>query len=200
MANELDKPQPPALPLAANEYSTRYFDQFNSVLRFFLGRVSSTFDAVLSSDSGGRFLHFPYAALYNDADYGPVGVATAISVPDTRHITDGISRDGLGIEVEYAGAYRIDVKCLANSSTAVYVFLSKNGTASSNYIADTTGYFQPINNFVQIVSTYTIELAAGDTVYAMIQPASGSVTLRAYSSFGSGMPSAEINVTFVGNA
>lgn len=202
MANELDKPQPPALPLAANEYSTRYFDQFNSVLRFFLGRVSSTFDAVLSSDSGGRFLHFPYAILYNDANQVLTSsTANAVDVPDTRHITDGMEvlTGNDSIQVTYAGAYRVDVKANVATAGTVLVWLSKNGTSASDYISDTTNKFESTNSKVTIVTTYMIELAAGDNISVLMNP-SASATLTADSASGSGISAAEINVTFVGNA
>ena len=202
MANEIDRPEPPALPLATEDYSVKYFDQLNNVLRFFFTRISANFDALMNQDSGGRFLHFPYAVLYNDANQVlSAASVNAIDVPDTRHITQGMEllSGNDSIQVTYRGAYRVDVKANVATAGTVLVWLSKNGTSASDYIADTTNKFESVNSKIQIVTSYIVELGAGDNISVLMNP-SASATLTADSSSGSGIPATEINVTFVGNA
>ena len=47
MANELDRPAAPALPLAPEGYERPYMDQNSNVLRLFFNRLVNAFDTLI---------------------------------------------------------------------------------------------------------------------------------------------------------
>ena len=56
MANEIQKPESPALPLPTEQYDRPFMDQAFNVLRLFFNRLSNTLGALLSTDDGGKVL------------------------------------------------------------------------------------------------------------------------------------------------
>jgi hypothetical protein len=50
MANEIQKAEPPALPLAPEQYNRPFMDQNSNVLRLFFTRLTSSLNTLLGTD------------------------------------------------------------------------------------------------------------------------------------------------------
>ena len=68
MANELERPAPPALPLATETYDRPFMDQNSNVLRLFFTRSINAFDNLVSTDNGGKFIYSPVGTFYSTQD------------------------------------------------------------------------------------------------------------------------------------
>ena len=68
MANEIQKPESPALPLPTEQYDRPFMDQAFNVLRLFFNRLSNTLGALLSTDDGGKVLYMPRGLFYSTVD------------------------------------------------------------------------------------------------------------------------------------
>ena len=80
MANEIERAEPPALPLAPEEYYRSYMDQNSNVLRLFFNRLVGSVNNLLSVDEGGKFLYMPRGSFYSTQDQSAAAVDTGYAV------------------------------------------------------------------------------------------------------------------------
>ena len=80
MANEIEKVEPPALPLSGEQYNRPFFDQFSNVLRLFFRRFTNTLNELLSTDDGGKVLYMPHGAFYSTQDQNAAAINTGYAV------------------------------------------------------------------------------------------------------------------------
>jgi hypothetical protein len=128
----LFNPAPPNLPLAPEEYASRYQEQFNNILRLYFRQISGSLQSI-SGVNGGQFLQFPYGAFQNNTDV----VASAINTPNVilLNTTDYASGmfyvPGDGIHVEQSGIYNLQFSIqFRNTDTQahnVFLWIRKNG-------------------------------------------------------------------------
>ena len=136
MANRLDRPEPPALPLAPDSYNRPFTDQNSNVLRLFFNRLMSTLNALLSTDDGGKFLYMPRGLFYSTTDQTAAAINTGYPVEfENTYIGNGVSIAGANdsrITVSADGIYNFQVTLQtahSNSSDAkVTTWINKNGT------------------------------------------------------------------------
>ena len=82
-------PKAPNLPIGPVDYEQRYQDQLNNVLRLYFNQLDNVMQSLLNTNTGGRFIQFPYGAFHQDGTTTlsvaiPNGVSTAaISVAST---------------------------------------------------------------------------------------------------------------------
>lgn len=134
MANELQRVEPPALPLAPDSYERTFVDQNSNILRLFFNRLVTMVSTVFAEDNGGKFISFPYGIFYSSIDQ------TASSANTGYAVTFNVVRGSSGISVvsnsrltvASDGVYHVKTTLQLESTNAsaknVSVWLKKNGT------------------------------------------------------------------------
>lgn len=83
MADTIQNPAPPSLPLGPNQYERTYQDQYSNVLRLYFNRLQNAL-SILFGDRGGRYLSFPHGSFFQD---GVTTLSTGISNVSTAAIS-----------------------------------------------------------------------------------------------------------------
>ena len=206
MANELERPAPPALPLATETYDRPFMDQNSNVLRLFFTRLINAFDNLVSTDDGGRFLYMPRGSFYSAQDQIAASTNTGYALTfNSTHHSDSITvSNNSRINVTYAGTYQFSVTLQIehnNSSEAtVTVWEKRNGTTDTSYsghLFDVKG-----NDFYVVNWVFTRHLEANDyiEVYWATTDAQLNLHSEAATSLHPGVASATIDVTFGTNS
>ena len=204
MANQIDKTEPPALPLAPEQYNRPFMDQNSNVLRLFFNRLVRTLDTLLSTEDGGRFLYMPRALFYSTTDQTAAVVSTGYPVEfENTYIGNGVSIvNDTDITVTSAGMYNFQVTMTlqhTNSSDAtIWTWINKNGTDVAY-----GGQKQTIkgNSDRAVYWNFSIDLAAGE--YIRMYWATDDLTLSLHTEAATtphpGVPSTIVAVSFVSN-
>ena len=206
MANELERPAPPALPLATETYDRPFMDQNSNVLRLFFTRLINAFDNLVSTDDGGRFLYMPRGSFYSTQDQLAASTNTGYALTfNSTHHSDSITvSNNSRINVTYAGTYQFSVTLQIehnNSSEAtVTVWEKRNGTTDTPYsghLFDVKG-----NDFYVLNWVFTRNLEANDyiEVYWATTDAQLNLHSEAATSLHPGVASATIDITFGTNS
>ena len=206
MANELDRPAAPALPLAPEGYERPYMDQNSNVLRLFFNRLVNAFDTLISTDDGGRFLYMPRGSFYSTQDQLAASTSTGYGVTfNSTHHSDGITlSNNSRINVTHAGTYQFSVTLQIehnNSSEAtVTVWEKRNGTTDTPYsghLFDVKG-----NDFYVVNWVFTRHLEANDyiEVYWATTDTQLNLHSEAATALHPGVASATIDGTFGSNS
>lgn len=206
MANEIEKIEPPALPLATGTYSRQYQDQTNNILRLFFNRITSLVRALLSTNDGGRFLYFPRGLFYSTTNQTAAATNTGYPVEvENTYIGNGISVQGASdsrITVSADGMYNFQLTLglqHTNSSDAtIWTWINKSGTD-----VPYGGQKQTIkgNEDRATYWNFSIDMVAGDYIemYWATDDTSLSLHTEAATSPHPGVPSVVLAVSFVSN-
>ena len=206
MANEISKTEPPALPLAPEQYQRPYMDQNNNVLRLFFNRLVGSVNTLLSTDDGGKFLYMPRGLFYSTAAQTAAATNTGYPVEfENTYIGNGVSISGVDntrITVSADGMYNFQVTLQTthtNSSDAtVTTWINKSGT-DVGY----GGQVQTVkgNATRALYWNFSIDMLADD--YIEMYWATDDTTLSLYTeaatSLHPGVPSTIVAVSFVSN-
>tara|TARA_R110000868_G_scaffold262598_1_gene521327 strand:+ start:60 stop:728 length:669 start_codon:yes stop_codon:yes gene_type:complete len=132
---DLNKIAAPNLPLATEEYSRFYQDQFNNVLRLYFNRLDNLIGQ-LKTGSGaidGSGLRLPYGAFSDFTDQTTtINTATLMGLSVTD-FSNGVSlTTGSKITVANPGIYNLQFSAqlqnLDNAPQDVFIWLKQNGT------------------------------------------------------------------------
>lgn len=204
MANQIEKPQPPALPLPPVGYNQGAFNQFNNALRLFFRRLTATVDNLLAQDDGGKFLYFPRGLFYDTTDQTAAVINTGYPVEfKTTYIENGLTvENDTEITVQDDGVYNFQVTLQlqhTNSSACeLYVWINKNG---SDVTYGGKRYTIKGNDFFSVNWNFNIDLDAGQYIemYWATDDLGLNMHADAPTSPHPGIPSAVVAVTFVSN-
>lgn len=179
MAEVIQNPPPPNLPLGTEQYERRYQDQFANVLRLYFNRLSNAL-STLFNRLGGRYLNFPYAAIQRTTDKTfTANTATQITF-DQNDYLNGCTNDGTdGIIVQQAGIYNYQFSVqFANTDSqihAAWVWLRVNGVdvPGTGSRWDITSKHGSSDGYVVAAANFYVELKTGDAVsmYAAVSQA-----------------------------
>jgi hypothetical protein len=206
MTNLINKVQPPALPLAPDEYERSFTDQGNNVLRLFFNRLIGTIDTLLGTDDGGKFLYMPRGLFYSTTAQTAALANTGYPVEfENTYIGNGVSISGVNnsrILVTADGVYNFQVTLMTahtNSSDAVvWTWINKNGTdvaygAKKQTIKGNAN--QPV------YWNFSIDVEAGQ--YIEMYWATDDTTLSLFTEAATaphqGIPSSVVAVSFISN-
>ena len=160
-------PATPNLPLAGQEFSRLYQDQFSNVLRLYFNQLGNNLQALLGNN-GGVYLQSPHAMLMSDEDQSSGGTTVANNLTyNLPVITQGIEvRNGSEIWFENAGQYLVTFSLqVTNRSNAEQVFEVWAAYDGTNY---------PLSN-----TRYDIPARKNESTWAHIAPAiSGIFTVN----------------------
>lgn len=176
MANNIQNPAPPNLPLAPLAYERQYQDQHSNVLRLYFNRLQNAL-STLFNRLGGRYLNFPYVAAADSS----VQYATADNTPTIVKWNVLTAGNGFTLNAdstataEVAGLYKITYSLqFANSDNTSHdaiVWLRINGATTTADVPDSTTVFTlPARkstgdpSFVCGYSEVVFALAVGDKV------------------------------------
>lgn len=206
MANEIETPQPPALPLAGTEYNSGAVTQKDNILRLFFNRLTATIGDILSTNDGGKYIYMPRGLFYSTTAQTAAIVNTGYPVEfENTYIGNGVSIAGVDntrITVTSDGVYNFQVTLTVqhtNSSDAtIWTWINKNGT-------DVTygGQKQTIkgNGDKAIYWNFSIDVEAGQYIemYWAVDDLTATLHTEAPTSPHPGVPSAIVAVSFVSN-
>jgi hypothetical protein len=204
MANQLDRPEPPALPLAPPAYNRPFVDQNSNVLRLFFNRLMSSINALLSTDNGGRFLYMPSALFYSTTDQTAAVVNTGYPVEfENTYLGNGVSIvSDTRITATASGFYNFQVTLqtdhVGGSDSTITTWINKNGTD-----VPYGGQQQTVkgNSVHAVFWNFSIDLTAGQYIemYWATDDTNLSLNTEAPTSPHPGIPSAVVAVSFVSN-
>lgn len=206
MGNQLQRPEPPALPQASREYNLPYEDQRNNVFRLFFNRLMSTINALLSVDDGGKYLYMPRGLFYSTTDQTAAAINTGYPVEfENTYIGNGVSVAGANdsrITVTADGVYNFQVTLqtdqTAGTDIIIYTWINKNGTD-----VPYGGQEQTVkgNTVHAVFWNFSIDLLAGEYIemYWAVDNTSLSLNTEAPTAPHPGVPSAIVAVSFVSN-
>jgi hypothetical protein len=206
MANEIERVEPPALPLAPEEYRRPFMDQNSNVLRLFFNRLVNSLNTLLSTDDGGKFLYMPRGLFYSTTDQTAAATNTGYPVEfENTYIGNGISIAGVDstrITVTADGVYNFQVTLQTahtnSSDVKITTWINKNGTDVAY-----GGQEQTIkgNSNQPVFWNFSIDLTAGQYIEMYWATADLSLSLdsTAPTSPHPGIPSTVVAVSFVSN-
>ena len=204
MANEIQKAEPPALPLAPEQYNRPFMDQNSNVLRLFFTRLTSSLNTLLGTDDGGRFLYMPQGLFYSTTDQTAPVANTGYPVEfEITYLGSGVSVvSDTRITATAAGIYNFQVTLNTehtNASTAtVWTWINKNGTdvPYGGQVTSVKGAGAHATYW-----NFSIDLTAGQYIemYWATDDTALSLQSTAPTSPHPGIPSAVVAVSFVSN-
>jgi hypothetical protein len=206
MANQIEKTEPPALPLAPDEYERSFTDQGNNVLRLFFNRLVNNVNSILNTDDGGKFLYMPRGLFYSTVDQTAALANTGYPVEfENSYLWNSVSIEGTNktrITVTADGIYNFQVTLQLehNNSSAVtlWTWINKNGTdvpygGQKNTIKG--------NDDTAVHWNFSIDLTAGQ--YIEMYWATSDIQLNLHTEAATaphpGLPSSVVAVSFVSN-
>jgi len=206
MANELETPQPPALPIASFDYDRGAVTQKDNILRLFFNRLTATIGDVLSTEDGGKYIYMPRGLFYSTTNQTAAATNTGYPVEfENTYIGNGVSiggTDDTRITVSSDGVYNFQVTLTiqhTNSSDAtIWTWINKNGS-------DVTygGQKQTIkgNDDKAIYWNFSIDVEAGEYIemYWAVSDTTASLHTEAATTPHPGVPSSIVAVSFVSN-
>jgi len=180
----------PRLPSAPSEYDPQFIEQYSNVLRLYFSQLDNQ-SGVLSGESGGRFLQFPYGAFSSNQDQtATINTATLMTLNTTDFAND-VSISSSEITVVNAGIYNLQFSAqFQNTDTAfqdVFIWLKQNGTD----IPGSTGFVSIPNRHAgtdghTIVGwNYFLSMAAADHVEIYWSISNTAVSIQHIAASGS---------------
>lgn len=206
MANEIQRPEAPALPLPTEQYNRPFMDQSFNVLRLFFNRLSNTLGSLLSTEDGGKVLYMPRGLFYSTTDQAAAATNTGYPVEfENTYIGNGVSiagADNTRITVTADGVYNFQVTLQTahtnSSDVKITTWINKNGTDVAY-----GGQEQTIkgNSNQPVFWNFSIDLTAGQYIEMYWATADLSLSLdsTAPTSLHPGIPSTVVAVSFVSN-
>jgi hypothetical protein len=204
MANEIQKAEPPALPLATDQYNRPFMDQNSNVLRLFFTRLTNSINTLLSTDNGGKFLYMPSALFYSTTDQTAAVVNTGYPVEfENTYLGNGVSIvSDTRITATASGFYNFQVTLqtdhVGGSDSTITTWINKNGTD-----VPYGGQQQTVkgNSVHAVFWNFSIDLTAGQYIemYWATDDTNLSLNTEAPTSPHPGIPSAVVAVSFVSN-
>jgi hypothetical protein len=204
MANEIQKAEPPALPLAPEQYNRPFMDQNSNVLRLFFNRLTASINTLLSTDNGGKFLYMPSALFYSTTDQTAAVVNTGYPVEfENTYLARGVGIvSDTRITATASGFYNFQVTLqtdhTSGSDSVIYTWINKNGTG-----VPYGGQEQTVkgNSVHAVFWNFSIDLTAGQYIemYWATDDTNLSLNTEAPTAPHPGIPSAIVAVSFVSN-
>lgn len=132
---EFQRAEPPALPLATEQYNKGYQDQLNNVLRLYFNRLQNILNQ-MNTGSGsidGSGLRIPYGAFSDfTSQTTTANTATLMALSVTDFSNDVFLDTNSKITVTNAGIYNlqfsVQAQNLDNAPEDLFIWLKQNGT------------------------------------------------------------------------
>jgi hypothetical protein len=188
---EFQRVEPPALPLATEQYNKAYQDQLNNVLRLYFNRLQNILNQ-MNTGSGsidGSGLRIPYGAFSSDQDQTTTANTATLMTLNTTDFSNGVTISSSKITVATAGIYNLQFSAqfqnTDNQIQDMSIWLKQNGTD----IAGSTGFISiPAHKSAsagdeahEIIGwNYYVSMAANDYIQIYWSTTNASVTIQHY--------------------
>jgi hypothetical protein len=188
----IDKIAAPSLPLAPEQWNSRYQDQFSNVLRLYFNRLDdfiARLNVSATPSANGSGLRFPYGAFSSTAAQTTTANTATLMTLNTTDFSNGVSIASSKITVTTAGIYNLQFSAqFQNTDNAIQdisIWLRQNGTD----IPGSTGYVSiPARKSAaageeahEIIGwNYYVSLTAGQYIEIYWSTTLASVTIQAY--------------------
>lgn len=204
MSHEIEKVEPPALPLAPEDYQRPFMDQNSNVLRLFFNRLVNSLNSLLSTDDGGRFLYMPRGLFYSTTAQTAAATNTGYPVQfENIYIRNGVevvsnTRLTAATDGMFNFQVTLQTKSSNSSDTTVWTWINKSGTD-----VPYGGQIQTVkgNATRALYWNFSIDMEAGD--YIEMYWATSDTALQLYTEAATaphpGIPSTIVAVSFVSN-
>jgi hypothetical protein len=188
---DFQRVEPPALPLATEQYNKAYQDQLNNVLRLYFNRLQNILNQ-MNTGSGsidGSGLRLPYGAFSSDQDQTTTANTATLMTLNTTDFSNGVTISSSKITVATAGIYNLQFSAqfqnTDNQIQDMSIWLKQNGTD----IAGSTGFISiPAHKSAfagdeahEIIGwNYYVSMAANDYIQIYWSTTNASVTIQHY--------------------
>ena len=132
---DFQRVQPPALPLATDQYSKAYQDQLNNVLRLYFNRLQNILSQMNtgSGEIDGSGIRLPYGAFSSDQDQTTTSNTATLMTLNTTDFSNDVGLDiGSKIKATVAGIYNLQFSAqfqnTDNQIQDISIWLRQNGT------------------------------------------------------------------------
>lgn len=132
---DFQRVQPPALPLATDQYSKAYQDQLNNVLRLYFNRLQNILNQMNtgSGEIDGSGIRLPYGAFSSDQDQTTTSNTATLMTLNTTDFSNDVGLDiGSKIKATVAGIYNLQFSTqfqnTDNQIQDISIWLKQNGT------------------------------------------------------------------------
>jgi len=206
MANQIQKPVPPAIPLPTEQYNRPFMDQTFNVLRLFFNGLTTTVNSLLSTNDGGKVLYMPRGLFYSTTNQAATLINTGYPVEfENTYIGNGVSIAGVDstrITVSADGVYNFQVTLTTqhtnSSNVQIWTWINKNGTDVPYGAQKQT---VKGNGDKSVYWSFSIDLTAGQYIemYWATDDIALSLHTEAATAPHPGIPSAVVAVSFVSN-
>jgi hypothetical protein len=189
---DFQRVEPPALPLATEQYSKAYQDQLNNVLRLYFNRLNNILRQMNtgSGEIDGAGLRLPYGAFSSDQDQTATANTETLMTLNTTDFSNDVGLDiGSKMKATVAGIYNLQFSTqfqnTDNQIQDISIWLKKNGTN----IAGSTGFVSiPARKSAsageeahEIIGwNYYVSMAANDYIQIYWSTTNASVTIQHY--------------------
>ena len=132
--NEIQRIEPPALPLATDQYDKNYQDQLNNILRLYFNRLQSILRGLNTGSTliDGSGIRLPYGAFSSDQDQTTTANTATLMTLNTTDFSNGVSISSSKITVTTAGIYNLQFSAqfqnTDNQIQDISIWLRQNGT------------------------------------------------------------------------
>ena len=190
---ELQRIQPPALPLAPAQYDSIYHNQLNNVLRLYFNRLQNILGQ-MNTGSGaidGSGIRLPYGAFSSNQDQTTTANTATLMMLNTTDFSNSVSIASSKITVAIAGIYNLQFSAqLENTDNApqdVFIWLKQNGV---DIVGSTGKVGMPARKgvgdpFHSIFGwNYYVSLTAGQYIEIYWSTTNAAVTIQYYPASG----------------
>ena len=187
---DLNRVPAPNLPLAPKEYSSRYIEQLNNVLRLYFNQLDN-FTRELNTSTTTAGLRVPYGAFSSDQDQPTTANTATLMTLNTTDFTNDVTISSSKITVANAGIYNLQFSAQFQNISVqlhdVYIWLKQNGadiTGSTGFISIPNSHGGTPGHSI-IGWNYFLSMAANDYVEIYWSPTNADVTIQHLAASGS---------------
>jgi hypothetical protein len=190
---ELQRVQPPALPLATEQYDKQYQNQLNNILRLYFNRLQNILGQMKTGSVviDGSGIRLPYGAFSSDQDQTTTANTATLMTLNTTDFSNGVSIASSKITVATAGIYNLQFSAQLentdNASQDVFIWLKQNGV---DIVGSTGKVGMPARKgvgdpFHSIFGwNYYVSLTAGQYIEIYWSTTNAAVTIQYYPASG----------------
>lgn len=180
----------PSLPLAGEEFTRQYQDQFSNILRLYFNKLDDVVGS-LTGTRGGQYINNLYGAFSSYATQTAVANTATVMTFDTTDFANGISVvSGSKLTVAQSGIYNLQWSGqFQNTDTQLHdvsVWIRQDGTGPGVDVVGSTGFISIPNKHGGVDGhtiagwNYFVTLNAGDFVELWWSTTNTAVTIQTY--------------------
>jgi hypothetical protein len=198
----LNLSRPPFLPVAPQEYESRFHNQHSDVLRLYFNQMDNTLAAIIGGN-GGQYVDCPNGLFFNTVDQTIAVANTAYPVVyDQTYLSNAVSlsttsRILIGIGGIYNFQYSGQIQSTNSSAKDLFLWIRRNGV-DIGYSARAYS-ISGSNTYAPISYSFNIDMQKDEYLELIVSASDTTVKLDAgpAASPHPGIPSSVMSVNFI---